>query len=61
MKINIEIDLTPEEFQDLFVPSEKQQEFAQELVLAHINAAAKVGGDILDKTTEEIFKLMRWG
>ena len=61
MKINVEIDLTPEEFQDLFVPSAKQQEFAQMLAQAYIQAAMKAGGDIIDKTTEEMFKLMRWG
>ncbi len=61
MKINVEIDLTPEEFQDLFVPSEKQTEFAQALAQAYIAAAMKSGGDILNKTTEEIIKLMRWG
>lgn len=28
MKINIEIECTPEEFKELFVPSEQQAEFA---------------------------------
>lgn len=28
MKINIEIDCTPDEFKQLFVPSEQQAEFA---------------------------------
>lgn len=27
MKINIELDVTPEEFKELFVPSERQAEF----------------------------------
>jgi len=27
VKVKIELDCTPEEFQEMFVPSEKQQEF----------------------------------
>ena len=61
MKINIEIDLTPDEFQDLFIPSAKQQEFAQMLAQAYVQAAMQAGADVFDKTTEEIMKLVRWG
>jgi hypothetical protein len=60
VKINIEIDLTPEEFQDLFVPSDKQQEFAIAIAQAYAQAAARVGEDIFNKTTEELMKLVRW-
>jgi hypothetical protein len=38
MKIKIELDLTPDEAQDLFVPSSKQKEFAQALYKAYIDA-----------------------
>lgn len=27
MKININVDITPDEFKELFIPGEKQQEF----------------------------------
>lgn len=38
MKIKIEMELTPDEAQDLFVPSNKQKEFAQALYKAYIDA-----------------------
>lgn len=38
MKIKIELDLTPDEFQDLFVPSDKQVEFAEQLTKAYYRA-----------------------
>lgn len=60
MKINVEIDLTTEEFQDLFVPSEKQQEFAQLLAQAYFRAATNTGAEIFNKTSEELRKLMGW-
>lgn len=34
--MKITIDLTPQEFQDLFVPSEKQSEFAVEAYNAYV-------------------------
>ena len=37
MKVKIELDLTPDEFQDLFVPSDKQKEFAEALGKAYYN------------------------
>lgn len=41
MKIKIEVDLTPDEVQDLFIPSNKQKEFAQALYKAYIDAMSK--------------------
>jgi hypothetical protein len=38
MKIKVELDLTPEEAKDLFVPSEKQGEFYSMLYDAYTNA-----------------------
>jgi hypothetical protein len=38
MKIKVEMDLTPEEAKDLFVPSEKQGEFYNMLYDAYTNA-----------------------
>lgn len=36
MKIKMEMDLTPEEAKELFVPSEKQSEFSLMLYNAHV-------------------------
>lgn len=41
MKINIEFDLTPEEFQELFVPGEQQQEFMVAMYDAYTSAFQK--------------------
>lgn len=38
MKIKIEIEATPDDIQDLFIPSSKQKEFAQALYKAYIDA-----------------------
>ena len=38
MKIKIEIDITPEEVQELFVPSEKQHEFLTKTYDAYVDA-----------------------
>lgn len=54
MKIKMEMDLTPEEAKELFVPSEKQSEFSlmlynayvkmvQETVLKHIDPSNMMG------------------
>jgi len=60
MKVNIEIDLTPQEFQELFIPGEKQKEFVKVLAEAYVNAATKAGTDVFNKTTDEILKLLQW-
>ena len=38
MKINIELDITPEEAKELFVPSDKQTEFGMMLYDAYTKA-----------------------
>jgi hypothetical protein len=41
MKVNIEIDCTPEEFKQLFIPSDKQTEFAAKAYQAMMEATQK--------------------
>ena len=41
MKIKIEVDLTPDEVQELFIPGVKQKEFAGELYKAYVGAMAQ--------------------
>jgi hypothetical protein len=38
MKIKVELDLTPDEAKELFVPSDKQVEFTDKLYAAYIDA-----------------------
>lgn len=38
MKVTIELDVTPEEFKELFVPSDKQQEFVETTYDAYVDA-----------------------
>lgn len=49
MKVKVEFDITPEEFQDLFVPSDKQKEFAQAFFEAYALAMANVAKMPIDK------------
>ena len=42
MKITIEMDCTPEEFQDLFIPSERQEEFVRVTYDAYVDALQKM-------------------
>lgn len=56
MKLKIELDLTPEEAQDLFIPSNKQKEFATALYNAYIEAMTKAAAGALDKTVGKVFK-----
>ena len=42
MKITIEMDCTPEEFQDLFVPSARQEEFVRVTYDAYVDALQKM-------------------
>lgn len=42
MKIKIEIDCTPDEFQDLFIPSERQEEFVRVTYDAYVDALQKM-------------------
>jgi hypothetical protein len=48
MKINIEIDMTPEEAKELFVPSDKQTEFMTKTYDAYIDAVNKFVIDMVD-------------
>lgn len=52
MKIKIEIEASPDEVQDLFIPSSKQKEFAQTLYAAYIEAMSKT----VSTTVEKVFK-----
>lgn len=42
MKVNIELDCTPEEFKELFIPSEKQTEFMTVTYDAYVAALQKM-------------------
>lgn len=56
MKINLEIELTPDEAQDLFIPSNKQKEFAAALYKAYIDALTTAVSSAMDKTVGRVFK-----
>lgn len=57
MKINIEIELTPEEAQELFIPGEKQAEFAEAMAIAYINAMQKVATGAIDSGLKKLFRV----
>jgi hypothetical protein len=48
MKLNIEIDGTPEEFQELFVPGDKQTEFMKLTYDAYVAALQKMIAQQID-------------
>ena len=48
MKINIEIDLTPDEAKELFVPGEKQHEFMTKTYDAYVAALQNMVWDQID-------------
>ena len=48
MKINIEIDLTPDEAKDLFVPGDKQTEFMTKTYDAYVAALQSMVWDQVD-------------
>ena len=48
MKINIELDLTPEEAKELFVPSDKQTEFMKVTYDAYVKAVQATVLDHVD-------------
>ena len=48
MKINIELDLTPEEAKELFVPSDKQTEFMKVTYDAYVRAVQATVLDHVD-------------
>ena len=57
MKIKIELDLTAEEAQELFIPGEKQAEFAEAMTIAYINAMQKVAAGAIDSTMKKLFRV----
>lgn len=56
MKIKLEVDMTPEEVQDLFIPSTKQKEFAEALYKAYIDAMSKAAQGAVKNTVGKVFK-----
>ena len=67
MKLNIEIDCTPEELQELFIPGEKQTELLSKVISSlgeqvttkvYDNYPDFISGmmDIVQKNQEQIFK-----
>lgn len=42
MKVKVELDLTPDEAKELFVPSDKQTEFSMMLYDAYVDAFKKM-------------------
>ena len=48
MKVNIQIDLTPEEAKELFVPSDKQTEFQMKTYDAYVRALQGLVWDQVD-------------
>ena len=48
MKVKLEMDITTEEFQELFVPGDKQQEFQLQLYNAYSDALKKFMWDQVD-------------
>lgn len=54
--MKIEIELTPDEFKELFLPSEKQAEFAVKMGEAYFNAMSKVASGTYKNTVGKVFK-----
>lgn len=48
MKVKIEMDITPEEFQEIFIPGEKQTEFQMKSYDAYVAALGDVWLDQVD-------------
>ena len=48
MKIKIEMDITPDEFQEIFIPGEKQHEFQLKSYDAYVAALGDVWLDQVD-------------
>ena len=49
MKVKIELDITPEEVQELFIPGEKQQEFVAAMAKAYTEAMSNAAAGAFDK------------
>jgi len=48
MKVKVELDITPEEFKELFVPGDKQTEFTTHVYDAYIDAFNKFMKEQID-------------
>ena len=48
MKVKLELDLTAEEFKDLFVPGDRQTEFAMKTYDAYVDALRQMVIDQID-------------
>lgn len=48
MKVKIEVDLTPEEFKELFVPGDKQTEFTTRMYDAYVDAFTAIARRQID-------------
>ena len=48
MKIKIEMDITPDEFQEIFIPGDKQTEFQMKSYDAYVAALGNVWLDQVD-------------
>lgn len=55
MKIKVEVDMTPDEVQDLFIPSNKQKEFAQAMYKAYIDAMTAAAQGAVKNTVGKVF------
>ena len=53
MKVKVEIDMTPDEVQDLFIPSNKQKEFVDALYKAYIDAMSRTVSNVVNKVVVE--------
>lgn len=48
MKVKIEMDITPEEFQEVFIPGDKQEEFMYKTYDAYVEALKSMWLDQVD-------------
>ena len=48
--------MTPDEMQDLFIPSNKQKEFAQAMYAAYVDAMTKAASGAVKNTVGKVFK-----
>jgi len=47
--------MSPDEVQDLFIPSDKQKEFAQAMYAAYVDAMTKAASGAVKNTVGKIF------
>ena len=61
MKINIELDCSPEEFKELFIPSDKQTEFTTEFYNAMQKSFTKQYLDMGKNFMNQFEEKTKWG